>query len=315
MARSLVIDLDNTAVVDHGTAEGSMFGYCGKGRRRRRHYPIVASVAETRAVIAAQYRDGSEMTDDEVFAFLDRVAKRLSAFFSAKATFVLRADGGFWSPRFTAGLQARGIPFVIGMHLIQQVKLMLMTASWRALTDDPDVEFAALPSESLAIGVGLRVVAIRRRVQDRRAPPSGKVIDWSPEWRYQALITDRAWSPEDVWRFYNGRGESERVFRIGKQALAMGNLVGRGYRGNETAFLLRLLAYNADISFQLEAEQAAQATARKVHQNGLEWRQHRFYNSPGRLLREHCRWILRTATNHRLAELWRFYAPDLVVGT
>ena len=30
---SVVIDFDNTAIVDNGEAEGSMFGYCGKGRR------------------------------------------------------------------------------------------------------------------------------------------------------------------------------------------------------------------------------------------------------------------------------------------
>ena len=161
-------------------------------------------------------------------------------------------------------------------------------------------------------GTGLRIVAIRRRVSDPSAPPQGKVIPESSEWRYQALITDRDWEAVDVWRFYNHRGDSERVFRVAKQVLALGNLVSRDFRANESAFLLRLLAYNADIAFQQDAEEKAAMALRPVLRNGLEWRQRRFYDSPGRLLRERSRWVLRTATNFRLAELWSFYDHDRV---
>lgn len=38
-ADSAIVDIDPTAIVDHGEAEGGMFGYCGKGRRRCRHFP------------------------------------------------------------------------------------------------------------------------------------------------------------------------------------------------------------------------------------------------------------------------------------
>lgn len=307
---SVVVDLDNTAIVDHGTAEGSKFGYCGKGRRRRRHYPIVASVAESLAVVAAQYRDGSEMTNTEVFGFIDHVTSRLRSWFGPKLAITLRGDGGFWSPGFAAGLQERDLAFVLGVHLVSQLKLMLMTATWEALTDDPDVEFTVLPSEVVKLGSGMRIIAVRRRVNDPGAPPSGKVIDWSPEWRYQAVITTEDWTAPDVWRFYNQRGDSERVFRIGKQALGLGNLVGHSYRANEVAFLLRLIAYNADLDFQQTTEAAARTRGAPVLHHGLEWRQRRFYNSPARLLREKSRWVLRTAINRCLTELWRFYAPD-----
>ena len=63
---SVVIDIDPTALVDYGTAEGSKFGYCGKGRRRRRHFPIVASIAQTRAVLAATCRGGEQLKSAEL---------------------------------------------------------------------------------------------------------------------------------------------------------------------------------------------------------------------------------------------------------
>lgn len=311
---SVVVDFDNTAVVDHGNAEGSKFGYCGKGRRRRRHYPIVASVAENLAVVAAKYRDGSQMANPELFTFVEHVVARLRNWFGAQLNITIRSDGGFWSPAFTTWLQERGLAFVLGLHLIPQLKLMLMKASWESLTDDPDIEFVTLRSEAVGIGQRLRIVAVRRRVHDPSAPPSGKVIEWSPGWRYQALITDRDWQAHDVWRFYNQRGNSERVFRIGKQALALGHLVGHDFRANQVAFLLRLLAHNADIAFHHAAEVRARIEGRPVLRHGLEWRQRRFYNSPGRLLRQHCRWILRTAVNRYLVQLWEFYAGDLTVS-
>jgi hypothetical protein len=313
--RSVVIDFDNTAVVDHGHAEGSKFGYCGKGRRRRRHYPIVASVAENLAVVAAKYRDGSQMTDHEMFDFVDHVVDRLRKWFGVALQITVRADGGFWSPTFTAGLQQRGLAFVMSVPLLARLKLMLMPAQWAALTDDPDIEFATLSSEAVRIGAGLRIIAIRRRVHNPKAPPSGKVIQWCQHWRYQALITDRDWTAPDVWRFYNQRGDSERVFRVGKQALAMGQLVGRSFRANEVAFLLRLIAYNADLAFQQHCEDEARNDERRLHHVGLEWRQSRFYNSPGRLIREHSRWVLRVPVNAQLRNLWAFFAPSLLSMT
>ena len=310
---SVVIDVDNTAIVDYGRAEGSMFGYCAKGRRRRRHYPIVASVSETRAVIMARYRDGSAMTVDDHIGFFDAVVKRVRAQQPDRQVTV-RGDSGFWHHRLATALISQGVHFTFAMPLYAGVKLMLMHAKFAALTDDPDVEFAELDSDALKLGCkGLKVVVIRRRVHDAAAPPQGKVIEWSPEWRYQAIITSQTtWDAPDIWRFYNRRAECERVFRIGKQALGLAHLVGHDFRANEVAFLLRLMAYNADLAFQRHAEEQAAAAGKVVRKVGLEWRQRRFYLSPGRFLREHGRSVLRTPLNARLTELWAFYAPDLL---
>ena len=46
---------------------------------------------------------------------------------------------------------------------------------------------------------------------------------------------------------------------------------------------------------------------------GLQSRQHRFYRGPGRLLREHDRWVLRVPDSKWLQRLWVFHAPMLVV--
>ncbi len=310
--RSVVVDIDSTAIVDHGQGEGSKFGYCGKGRRRRRHYPLVASVAETRAIVLARYRDGSNITTDEMIEFLTEVLDRLRAKLGPDCQITVRADAGIWCPRLGRWLHERGVPFVMAIPLSAGVKLFLHTLTFEPIDDEGEIEFGVLKGELLKLEPTFRIAVIRRCVHDPSAPPQGKKVEGHPHWRYQAVVSDRDWAPEDLWRFYNGRADCERVFRVGKQALALGHLVSRGYRANEVGFLLRALAFNVDLRFQAHCEERARAEGRHVHRVGLEWRQPRFYRTAGRLLREAGRLVLRVPQNRVLADLWMFYAPDFV---
>jgi len=132
-------------------------------------------------------------------------------------------------------------------------------------------------------------------------------VGWSPDWRYQAIVTDRDWDPLDVWRFYNDRGDCERVFKFGKHALGLGWFVSHVFRANEVAFLLRLLAWNADLLFQQDAERRAHQEGRRVVRMGVQARQQYLYRQAGRLLRANNRWELRLAANRRAADIWAFY--------
>ena len=301
-----VLDFDSTALVCFGTQEGAEFGYCGKGRNRRRHHPLVASIAEGRAVVHAAYRDGSAIDEKEAIAFmketLSRVRERV-----AGALFI-RADSGFWSRAMGAWLLEAGIPFTIVMPLYSSLKLHLMTVRFAVVAeDDEDIEVGVLAGEVMGYDPRLRIVVIRRRVHDTGEPPPGKVVGWSLDWRYQAIITSTDWEPLDVWRFYNDRGDAERVFKTGKQALGLGWLVSHDLRANTVAFLLRLLAYNADLLFQQDAERRAHAAARPARRLGLQARQHYFYQLAGRLLRVHNRWVLRLPVNAQVAAMWAYY--------
>lgn len=309
--KSVIIDLDPTAIVSYGDAEDAAFGYCGKGRRRKRHFPLVASVAETRAIVLVRYRDGSALTGDELVTFLTEVVRRVHAQLGEDCIITIRGDAGLWNAKVRNWLREHHVPFAMAMPLAPGIKLYARAAAFSAVNEDPDVEAAVLDGEKVGAGAGVRVVVLRRRVHDPKAPPQGKVILGDPGWRYQAIVCDRDWAAGDIWRFYNGRADCERVFRVGKQALALGNLVGHAYRANEVAFLLRSLAYNVDLRFQGHCEERARARGRRVLQVGLEWRQPRFYRSPGRLTCAAGRWILHVPNQRLLAELWTFYDQEV----
>lgn len=311
-ATSAIVDIDPTAIVDHGNAEGGRFGYCGKGRRRRRHFPLVASVAETRTVVMAKYRDGSKMKATEMLEFIEAAVARVRAALAEGATVYLRADSEFWWPVVGRRLNEISLPFVMASPMNAGVKLMLHKASFEALMDDEDVQFAELSGKSVGYGEGVKVIVIRRWVHDPKAPPLGKKVEGHGSWRHQAIVTNQLeWGPVDIWRFYNARADCERVFRVAKQTLAMSHLVGTRFRANEVAFLLRLLAFNADLRFQRHCEERAEQAGEPVRRLGLEWRQFRFFNSPGRLLTSANTLVLRVPANSFLRDLWRFYAPDL----
>ena len=323
---SAVLDFDSTALRCFGTQERAAFGYCGKGRNRRRHHPLVGSVAETRAVVHAKYRDGSGIDEDETIGFIRETVRRTRAAMAGR-TVSVRGDSGFWSRAVGAWLLEQAIPFTFSMPLAPGLKLMLMKVAFTpaevlvpciADEDDADedddrdeIEVGVLGGADLGYDPRLRIVVIRRRVADPKAPPPGKVVAWSPDWRYQAIVTDRDWEPLDVWRFYNDRGDCERVFKFGKHALGLGWFVSHVFRANEVAFLLRLLGWNADLLFQQDAEHRARHEGRPVIRMGVQARQQYLYRLAGRLLRANNRWELRLAVNRKAAATWAFYAaPD-----
>ncbi len=320
---SAVLDFDSTALRCFGLQEKAAFGYCGKGRNRRRHHPLVGSVAETRAVINAKYRDGSGIGEVETIDFIRETVKRARDAMAGR-TVSVRGDSGFWSKAVGAWLLEQGIPFTFSMPLAPGLKLMLMKVVFTRVEvpepcitagdageeddDSDEIEVGVLAGADLGYDSRLRIVVIRRRVADPKAPPPGKVVNWSPDWRYQAIITDRDWDPLDVWRFYNDRGDCERVFKFGKHALGLGWFVSHLFRANEVAFLLRLLAWNSDLLFQQDAEQRARQEGRPVLRMGVQARQQYLYRLAGRLLRAQNRWELRLGVNRRAEATWAFYA-------
>ncbi len=310
--RSAVVDVDSSSIVSYGQQEGAVFGYSGKGRNRRRHHPLVASVAEIRTVIHADYRTGAAIKAVEAIAFINRAVAVLRTKLSLGAQVIVRADSGFWSRAMGEHLLSVNLPFIFVIPIHSGVKLMLRTSRWRCVDGDSDLQITSFGGERISLDGRLRIIGIRRRIRDAKAPPAGKEIAGCTKWRYQALVTSMAGVEEGLWRFYNDRADCERIFKVARGALGMGWLVGQKLRANETAFLLRLLAFNADQRFQLFAENQARESSHPTVSIGLIARQHRFYRTPGRLLKSQGRWRLRIGSGTRREHLWDFYAPELI---
>jgi hypothetical protein len=296
-ASSAVLEFDSTAIVSFGEQAGACFGYCGKGRNRRRHYPLVASIAESRAAAHVKYRDAHGIDEKERLAvFADtvaRVRKRMPGI-----ALKVGADAGFWSAGTCRWFPEPDIPFGCFIPFQASVKFTPRTATFAPVdtvekisaesdeddkNDDEGLEIATVLGPQLSLDARVKVVFIRQRVDDSKKPPAGKKIPQDPDGRYQAVMTSLDWDAADVWRFCNGRGDPKRAIKKGKQARGPGNLVSQNFRPNEVSFLLSILAFNTDILFQQAAEQAAIAEQRPAIRLGLKARQPRLYRRAGRL--------------------------------
>lgn len=295
-----ILDGDSTPLVSFGQHEGAVFGYCGKlGRNRRRHAPLVASLAATRTVIAAKYRDGSGITAQQVIDFLSESVARLRKRVGELPVMV-RLDSGFFGKAVMRWLLEENINFAIAQPLHAHLKESFANTVFTAL--DEDIGIGEVAGEE----TGVRVVVIRRKVHDAKAPPPGKKIGAHSGYRYQAIASNLSWSCEDVWRFYNDRGDCERIFKEGRQALGLGCLVGQSFRCNEAAFLLRLLALNLDRLF------SRTGSPERHPPEGLMSRQRRYYRSLGRLVEVGGRLVIRVSASRRVSQRWAVYAPELL---
>ncbi len=312
--QAYVLDFDTTALLAYGQQEGTCFGYNGKGRNRLRYHPIVAAIGETSAVVNASFRDGTALKAEEYGEFLLSTIEKTTACLAGPLT-AIRADSGFWSRHLMQTLVDRKILFAIVHPMYKPLQLLFWKMVFVPQPDDPDLELGGVPGKEMGLPEQVSVVIIRRRVHDPKEPPQGKKANGDPDWRYQAIATTLSTDmpPVEVWRFYNHRAEIERVFRDGKQELGLGWLVSHSSRGNETAFLLRLLAMNMDILFNQSAQERATERGEKVQEVGLGYRQTRLYNLAGRLVNRGGSWHLRLTPNRMIGSLMRFYAHNLQV--
>ncbi len=309
----LIIDFDSTSLVLFGRQQGAFFGYSGKGRNKRRHHPVVASLAHSRTVVHALYRDGSALDASKIIDFFHQTLLRVrDALANPELPVFIRADSGFWSHPVRDWCFTQKIPFFFSLRLLPHIKCKLPHIHFLPVDDDGDLQVARVPGDLLGLDPRLFVACIRRRVHDPKAPPAGKKVSDSPSWRYQSIVTSEDWSALDIWRFYNDRADCERIFRTARGGLGLGWLVSHDFRANSAAFLLRLLAFNLDLLFQAHVEQRARHSRAPVRQLGLLHRQQYFYRCPGRLLRQRGRWVLRTGVQKLTNHLWAYYAPELL---
>src|SRR3989337_2691598 len=62
---------------------------------------------------------------------------------------------------------------------------------------------------------------------------------------YQVIVTNIEWlSPEEVWRFYNGRANAENMIKEGILSYSLDVNISHFYGANLAQFHLVMLAYN-----------------------------------------------------------------------
>ncbi|GEO28066.1 hypothetical protein AAC03nite_38510 [Alicyclobacillus acidoterrestris] len=109
--------------------------------------------------------------------------------------------------------------------------------------------------------------------------------DWL--WKYEAIATTFDWSGEDVWHFYNYRGNAENHIKEAKYGFAVDQFSSKDFDANKALQGLKLLAYNLLVLYKHVALQPAlcQWTAGRLRR--------RLFLLPGILVRHARQWSIR----------------------
>lgn len=106
----------------------------------------------------------------------------------------------------------------------------------------PGVEVAEFRYQPTRWPHPYRFVVIRRPQPEE--PTAQLSLFKLGKYHYQALVTNLALQPLNLWRFYNDRAAVELIIKQLKGEYALGSIPPRHFVANETYFHLLLLAYN-----------------------------------------------------------------------
>jgi hypothetical protein len=131
------------------------------------------------------------------------------------------------------------------------------------------------------------MVVIREQQRPQRAKKQLTLFELMG-YSYQVIVTNIEWmSPEEVWRFYNGRANVENMIKEGILRYSLDVNISHFYGANVAHFHLVMLAYNLMNLFK------ELVLGQKEKKRMGKWIRQRFLLIAGRLIRSGRKFILK----------------------
>jgi hypothetical protein len=115
------------------------------------------------------------------------------------------------------------------------------------------------------------------------------------------FITNLNWDEEDIYRFYDSRGELENHIREAKYDFLIGHISTANFHANAADLELRLLAINQLILF------ARHVLGQKNTRPFASTLRRRWLMIPAKLVRSARRWILKLSDRRYYRKQWSLY--------
>ncbi|MGH9923238.1 MAG: IS1380 family transposase, partial [Nitrososphaerales archaeon] len=235
----VTLDLDSHVRTAYGHQQRSSVGYNPKKPGRPSFHPLFCFIGETRDFLHGIFRTGRAHSCRGVKKFVDECLKKIP---EGIKEIVLRADSGFYDGDFLYYLEIRRVLYAIVVKLYPWIQMELVGLKYR------DIGGGVSVSEMRYTGIGWkeprRMVVIReeeRTQRTKKQPTLFELIGYN----YQVIVTNiEDMSPEDVWRFYNGRANVENMIKEGILSYSLDVNISHFYGANVAHFHLVMLAYN-----------------------------------------------------------------------
>ena len=212
-------------------------------------------LAEAKVGCNVWLRSGNAGTARGVVAFL---AETLAKLPPGWRLYALRADAGFFVTELLDFLEAQGLPYAIAVRMNRLVNRQIVGLdTWRPF--GPGLEVAETGYQSLQWPAARRLVVVRELIQER-PEARGRWLFEVPGYTFHAVVTTLPLPPEDVWRFYNSRAESENRLKELKDAFGARGFSLQACDGTEAAFRLICFLFNLVALFNPNSAVQPQST-------------------------------------------------------
>lgn len=239
------LDLDSTVFERYGHQQGALRGPNPRKHGRPSHHPLLAVLAEAHFILHGWLRSGNCGSGRGVVEFLKEALALLSAPHPIR---LVRADAGFFDQELLGFLEARGLPYVVVARLTRWLKReAARVGEWRALDENLAVGEFAL--QLWGWDRARRFVVIRERLREKAEVAGRKLVE-VPGYTFRLFVTNTEAPPEEVWRDYNQRADTENRIAELKYDLAADDFCLHPFFATEAAFLAVLLLFNLLGEFQ-----------------------------------------------------------------
>jgi len=232
-----VFDLDTTVLTVYGQQQGAAVGFNPHKRGRRSFHPLLCFEGGSGICWEAQWLPGDAHPLSSATRLLERAWAKLPA--SVRGVRV-RADPAFQSEGFLAFLERKRAVYAVAARMSRGLQQRL--GGLRYHRYGSGLEVAELRHRLSGWSRARRFVIVRRPVPEE---PSRQLHLFTlGGYSYEAVVSNGAWRPLTVWKFYNGRATAELVIRELKSGCAVGQIPRKDWAANEAYFHLVLFAYN-----------------------------------------------------------------------
>jgi hypothetical protein len=232
-----IFDLDSTVLTVYGRQEQAQVAYNPKKRGRPSYLPLLCFEGNTQDCWEGSYHPGRTNVSTITVPLLERAFGKLPAPIREVR---VRADSAFYDHEIIEFIEGKRAFYAIVARLTRPLKSRLQGLHYHRISSGVwTAEFEYCP---LRWPGRRRFVVIRRPVPEE--PSAQLTLFQMGGYSYQALVTNLALQPLNLWRFYNRRARAELIIRELKYAYALGKIPTCDFQTNEAFFQIVLLAYN-----------------------------------------------------------------------
>ncbi len=237
--REVWLDYDDTVITLFGNQTDGEVGYNPRYRGRPSYKAKLCFISGTDELLNLKLYGGKTHSNGQFLEFHEDCERLLPHNYVLKG---IRVDKGFFDEENIECFENRCLLYVIKLSMRERLRrqiLALPEDSWQDLDDC----FSVAEMEYLPTGWKFprRVAVIREKV----VKDTGQM--YLPEnsfYKYQAIMTNMEESPEEVWHFYNKRGNCENRIDEIKDGFGVEENSQHEMLRNRAFAMVKVIAYN-----------------------------------------------------------------------